>query len=92
MMHRKLGTFTSDFAKLAKEIQVAAVEAFKLFETNPSHPSLQIEKLPGTGGIWSGRVTKHYRWTFHYETDKVTGARVCVHRRIGTHDAVYESP
>lgn len=92
MRHIRTNAFKKDFVKLPRHIQEAARDAFKHFEDNPSYPSLRIEQLPGTKGFWSGRITDHYRWTFQFETDPATGERICIHRQIGAHDAVYENP
>ena len=90
MKHRRLRTFRQDFQGLPKEIQRKAVKAFQRFKENPGHPSLHVQKIPGTD-IWYGRVDQAYRWTFHYEHDRDSGETICVHRRLGTH-AVFESP
>ena len=86
MKHRKLQSFQEDFDRLPEEIKRKAEKAFRLFKDNPSHPSLQIEQLEGTKGIWHGWIDYHYRWTFCYESDHKTRQTICVHRRIGKHD------
>ena len=91
MKHRRTARFKKAFSRLPKEVKEKARVKFKLFSADPGHPSLQIELIEGTDGIWSGRIDYHYRWTFHYEVDEATGERVCVHRTIGKHD-VYEEP
>jgi mRNA-degrading endonuclease RelE of RelBE toxin-antitoxin system len=91
MKHRRLRTFLRDFDRLPPDIQTKAVKAFQLFRDDPGYPSLNIELLEGTDGIWSGRIDYNYRWTFHYEFDRQSGDQVCVHRRIGTHE-IYRNP
>jgi len=91
MKHRRTDRFKKAFKNLPREIQEKAIRAFRLFRDDPGHPSLSIEQISGTDGIWSGRIDIQYRWTFHYEQDPQTGERICVHRVIGTHD-VYRSP
>jgi len=61
------------------------------FQKNPSHPGLAIERVEGHPGLWSGRITQKYRWTFHFEEDPQTGERICVHRTIGAHEEVFAS-
>jgi mRNA-degrading endonuclease RelE of RelBE toxin-antitoxin system len=92
MRHRKTPRFDKAFSKLHPDIQKAAYEKFKLFQRDRFHPSLAIEKITGWPGIWSGRITHHYRWTFHFTQDPDTGEVICWHRTIGPHDAVYSNP
>jgi hypothetical protein len=91
--HRRTQRFREAFKALPESIKKQAREKFLLFQENMSHPSLQIEKIRGYKGVWSGRITdKEYRWTFHFEEDPRTGEKVCVHRVIGTHQDVYRNP
>ena len=55
-------------------------------------PSLSIERIEGYPGLWSGRISRKYRWTFHFEEDSETGERICVHRVIGVHEDVTRKP
>lgn len=91
MKYRRTDRFKRAFERLPENIRRKAVAAFRLFQDNPSHPSLQIEKLAAQRDIWSGRVGQQYRFTFHYERDPETGERICVFRVIGTHE-VYRKP
>lgn len=92
MKHRRTPQFRKAFEALPPEVKDQARKTFLLFQENMSHPSLRIEKLEGYPGVWSGRISQQYRWTFHFETDPDTGERICVHRVIGAHDVVYRSP
>lgn len=92
MKHRRTPHFIKAFANLPPEIKEQARKAFLLFQENPSHPGLSIERIEGYPGLWSGRITQKYRWTFHFEEDSQTGDRICVHRTIGAHDEVYRKP
>lgn len=92
MKHRRTLRFVKAFASLPSEIKEQARKAFLLFQENPSHPSLSIERIEGYPGVWSGRITQKYRWTFHFEEDSQTGERICLHRIIGPHDEVYRKP
>jgi hypothetical protein len=90
--HRRTARFVKAFQALPPEIQEQARKAFRLFQENMSHPGLSIERIEGHPGVWSGRITQKYRWTFHFEDDPQTGERICVHRFIGGHESVYRKP
>ena len=92
MNHRRTPRFVKAFESLPAAIKEQARKAFFLFQENPSHPSLNIERIEGYPGTWSGRISQKYRWTFHFEADPATGERICVHRVIGAHDEVYRNP
>jgi hypothetical protein len=92
MRHIKTQRFVKTFEALPEPIKEQARKAFSLFCENISHPGLNIERVEGYPGVWSGRVTQKYRWTFHFEADPKTGERICVHRVIGVHEDVYEAP
>jgi len=80
------------FHVLPPEVQEQARKAFFLFHQNISHPSLSIERIEGYPGMWSGRISQKYRWTFHFEEDPDTGERICVHRVIGAHEDIFRKP
>jgi mRNA-degrading endonuclease RelE of RelBE toxin-antitoxin system len=90
--HKRTLQFVKAFKKLSPEVKEQARKAFLLFQEDMSHPSLSIERIEGCPGLWSGRISRKYRWTFHFEEDPKTGERVCVHRVIGTHEDVYRKP
>lgn len=91
MRHVKTRRFNKSFEELPSEVQERAREKFKLFCKDMSHPSLQIEQIQGHPGVWSGRITRLYRWTFHFE-DNPDDERTCVHRVIGPHEDIYRKP
>jgi hypothetical protein len=91
MKHRRTPRFVKAFAALPPEVKEQARQAFWLFEQNMSHPSLAIERIEGYPGLWSGRISQKYRWTFHFEESE-SGERICVHRVIGELEAVYRKP
>ena len=70
--------FKRDYGALSEKIQRALDKALQFLLTNARHPSLRAKKLPGTG-IWYGRVSRDYRFTFQFEND------VVMLRRAGTH-------
>ena len=92
MKHRRTSRFFRAFRALPAEAKAQARKAFMLFAEDMSHPSLSIERIEGYRGVWSGRISRKYRWTFHFEEDPETGERVCVHRVIGLHEDVYRKP
>ena len=92
MKHRRTPHFVKAFQALPAEVKVQARKAFLLFQKDMSHPSLSIERIEGYPGVWSGRISRKYRWTFHFEEDSETGERICVHRVIGAHEDVYRKP
>ena len=77
--------FKRDFRSLPEPIQRRAEKQLALFLQNPRHPSLSVKKMGGFQGIWEGRITKNYRFTFEIRED------TCILRRIGTHD-ILETP
>ncbi|MCX6036211.1 MAG: hypothetical protein NTV38_14775 [Chloroflexi bacterium] len=92
MRHIKTRRFIRAFEALPVQIQEQARKAFALFCEDQSHPGLNIERIEGYPGIWSGRISQKYSWTFHFEADPATGERICVLRVIGAHDEVYRNP
>ena len=92
MKHRRTPRFVKAFQTLPAEVKVQARKAFLLFQEDMSHPGLSIERIEGYPGVWSGRISRKYRWTFHFEEDAETGERICVHRVIGPHEDVCRKP
>ena len=48
-------------AALPLQIQQSAREAYKFFNLNPNHPSLQFKKVHNTRPIYSVRINVDYR-------------------------------
>lgn len=92
MKHRRAARFVKAFQALPPAVQEQARKAFLLFQKDMAHPSLNVERIEGYPGVWSGRISQNYRWTFHFEADPQTGERICVHRVIGGHEEVYRKP
>ena len=67
-------------------MQKKVEKAIALFESNPRHPSLHVEKIDFKRDIWSGRVDQGHRFTFQWIPG---GIRL---RKTGPHDNVYRSP
>ena len=53
--------FRRDFERLPERMKKEARQAYSLFKTDPSHPSLEFKKLPPHDDIWSVRVSGQYR-------------------------------
>jgi hypothetical protein len=49
------------FSQLPADVQQEAKRAYRLFESNPAHPSLQFKKLQGEDDIYSARIGLDYR-------------------------------
>jgi len=92
MRHVKTRRFNRAFETLPAAVKAQARKAFVLFCQYMPYPGLSIERVTEHPGVWSGRISRKYRWTFHFEQDTETGERVCVHRIIGSHEGVYRKP
>jgi len=87
MKYRALESYWKSFERLPAEIREKAIKQFKLFRSDPHHPSLQTRKIPGNKeGIWYGRIDSAYRFTFRLEGDTY------VFRNIGTHEITDRDP
>jgi hypothetical protein len=53
--------FRRDYARLPSRVQETARQMYRLFMSNPGHPSLEFKKLPPHDDIWSVRVNAQYR-------------------------------
>ena len=87
MKYRRTPQFREDLEALPDDIRVKIGKAFRLFQDNPRHPSLQVHKIKGANtrdglAIWEGRIDKSYRFTFHHDGDIVW------FRRIGPHSII----
>jgi len=49
------------FSDLPSEVQQEAKRAYRLFRSNPAHPSLRFKKLEGEDRIYSVRIGLGYR-------------------------------
>jgi hypothetical protein len=58
MKSRAIRSFWDAYHALPKEIQRAAIKQYKLWLSDPYHPSLRFKKV---GAHWSARVTDDYR-------------------------------
>jgi len=74
--------FVRDYRKLPQEIQKTVDKQLEMLLENPTHPSLNLKKMQDPRGIWEGRVTYAYRFTFQIEDDTY------ILRKVGTHDTL----
>lgn len=74
---RALKKFVSNNKKNSESVK----KALKLFKENPNHPSLNLEKLQHTEGVYTIRVNKGDR-LFLIRTDKDTVILI----DVGKHD------
>ena len=61
MHSRTTGRFWRLFSDLPSDAQRDAKRAFRLFLSDPAHPSLQFKKLQGEVNIYSARIGLEYR-------------------------------
>ena len=61
MKSRLHAAFRRDFAKLPQYVQRRARAAYRLFATDPLHPSLHFKRLNTIRPYWSVRVAGSYR-------------------------------
>jgi hypothetical protein len=48
------------FSQLPVDVQHDAKRAYRLFQSNPSHPRLNLKKLEGEDAIYSARIGLDY--------------------------------
>ena len=58
---RTTRSFRTSFAGLLEEIQAQARRAYRLFRTDPAHPSLRFKKVEQTENVYSVRIGLGYR-------------------------------
>jgi len=54
-------SFLAAFAALPEEVQNQTRRAYRLFRTDPSHPSLRFKKVEATENVYSVRIGLGYR-------------------------------
>lgn len=77
-----LDSFKKDYKKLPLEIKKQFNKKLILLKQNPCHPSLKIKELKSQKGIWTGRISINYRFTFQ------KGKDFYLFRRIGPHNTL----
>ena len=79
IVHQSSG-FKKAYKNLPENIRKQFYEKFRLFISNPKHPSLKVKKMVSTKDIFEARISKSYRWTFQFVKG---GVKL---RHIGAHD------
>ena len=72
MNSRGTPRFWAAYHELPGPVRDAARKAYRLFQENPSHPSLQFKKIHASEPIYSVRVTLGYRAVGLLEQGEVT--------------------
>ncbi|OGS05467.1 MAG: hypothetical protein A3G41_07700 [Elusimicrobia bacterium RIFCSPLOWO2_12_FULL_59_9] len=86
MIFQRAERFVEAYDALPTFIRKKVEKALLLFEQNPRHPSLHVEKIDFARNIWSARVDLNHRFTFQW----ISGG---IHlRNVGTHQAAYRKP
>lgn len=85
MLFERTEMFRRDFRRLPQPVQRRTERQITMLVQNPRYPSLRLQKMEGVPGIWEGRITQNYRFTFEIRKDRY------VLRRIGTH-AILRTP
>jgi len=79
-------TFDKLFKALPEYIQKKAIKKTDLFQNNPFHPSLRLEKLHPKGHqVWNFRVDISYRIVFKFVNTNHAELRF-----IGHHNQIYD--
>ncbi len=63
--------FRKQFSALPKQIQEQTRKAYRQFQDDSSHPSLQFKKIHSQLPIYSARINKDYRVVGQLEQDTV---------------------
>ena len=61
MNSRTTRAFRQCLAALPAEVRRQAVKAYRLWRSDPRHPSLQFKQIHATKGIWSVRIALGWR-------------------------------
>ena len=80
MTSRATPRFWKAFSELPAEVQDEAREAYRMFGSNPGHPSLRFKKIHTDRPIYSARINLQYRVLGVVERDTV------VWFWVGNHD------
>lgn len=73
-------SFWKHYGQLDEQVMKRARKAYRLFEQDPSHPSLEFKKVHQTKPVYSARVTLDYRAVGIRDENEI------VWFWIGTHD------
>ena len=71
MTSRVSSDFRRDLARSPERVRRQARDAYRLFASNPNHPSLKFKKLPPHDDLWSVRITNEYRAVGRWRGDVI---------------------
>ncbi len=71
MTSKRTKEFRELLSCLPADVQRQAIESYKLFRDDPSHPSLRFKKVHATQPIYSARVSRDYRSLAYLDGDWV---------------------
>lgn len=83
MISRATPRFWNLFRALPSDVRVLAVRAYRLWLSNPSHPSLRFRRLQGVD-LYTVRIGDHYR-ALAQMRDQGHDQRTIIWTWIGTH-------
>lgn len=72
MNSRTIEDFWGFYRALPKKVREQAQEAYRRFQADPFHPSLNFKEVDKRRDLWSARVTKGYRVLGYRAGDTVT--------------------
>jgi mRNA-degrading endonuclease RelE of RelBE toxin-antitoxin system len=75
-------SFWRAYERLDTKTREAARKAYRLFERDPSHPSLQFKKLGGHERVWSVRISDQYRAIGERHGDSISWAWIGTHNEF----------
>jgi hypothetical protein len=71
MQSRTTREFWRLFSQLPFDVQRDAKRVYRLFRTNPAHPSLRFKKVEGEDAIYSARIGLDYRALAVMKRDRI---------------------
>ncbi len=79
MNSRTIEDFWSFYRSLPEQIRTQAQEAFRRFQVDPFHPSLNFKEVNKVRHLWSARVSKGYRVLGYRDDDTITWIWIGTH-------------
>jgi hypothetical protein len=79
--------FDSRFRSKPHDQRGAILKTIKRLADDPRHPGLRVERVKTYPGVWSARVNRSDRLTFHWDDEGHIVLRYNCH-----HDEVYGKP
>jgi hypothetical protein len=79
MKSKRTKQFRALFAELPESVQRQANDAYRLFQANPSHPSLSFKQVSPRSPVYSVRIGLHYRALAIRKSDSLLWFRIGSH-------------